>query len=190
MVGIPVVPTHPTTGRRGLPLSGYPSGFGNLTNAYCWQIQAQGNELYLGTFSWSVMIPPFLPLLPDILKNLLFNNFNSFSEAVVSSVKYLSRTETGFSQMSIEKLLELLANFINKLGQKTMGFDLWKTCDGVHWIPVSLNGLGNPYNYGARMLFLSSDGNLYLGTANPFQGCEVWLKPGEMLERKLVRINN
>ena len=49
--GIPVVPTQPTTGKRGFPLSGYPSGFGNISNACCWQIQAHGDELYPGTFS-------------------------------------------------------------------------------------------------------------------------------------------
>ena len=60
--------------------------------------------------------------------------------------------------------------------QMTFGFDLWKSTDGVNWIPVTINGLDNPFNYGARNLFLSSNGKLYLGTANPFQDCEVWVK--------------
>jgi hypothetical protein len=28
-----------------------------------------------------------------------------------------------------------------------------------------------------RMLYLAKNGNLYLGTANPFDGLEVWVKP-------------
>lgn len=47
------------------------------------------------------------------------------------------------------------------------GFELWRTQDGVNWIPVTQNGLGNPYNYGARNL-ISTPYGLFLGTANPF----------------------
>jgi nucleoside-diphosphate-sugar epimerase len=54
------------------------------------------------------------------------------------------------------------------------GFDLWRTQDGVNWIPVTQNGLGNPYNYGARTLVSTPQG-LFVGTANPF-GPEVAAK--------------
>ena len=47
------------------------------------------------------------------------------------------------------------------------GFELWRTRDGINWIPVTQNGLGNPYNYGARNL-VSTPYGLFLGTANPF----------------------
>lgn len=188
--GFPVVPTMPKTGVRGLPLSGYPSGFGNISNAYCWQIQAQGDELYLGTFSWSVLIPPFIPLFPEIIKNLISNpsplenklenkmNIKGYTEALENYMKYLAQANPFFDLTPIKQALEIAASYIMILGQKVFGFDLWKTRDGINWIPVTLNGLGNPYNYGVRMLFLSENGNLYLGTANPFQGAEVWVKPG------------
>ena len=55
------------------------------------------------------------------------------------------------------------------------GFDLWLSNNGLRWSPITINGLGNPYNYGARKLFPAKDNKLYLGTANPFQGCEVWV---------------
>jgi hypothetical protein len=54
------------------------------------------------------------------------------------------------------------------------GFDLFTSKDGVTWESISSNGFGNPDNYGARLLFKSTNGHLYLGTANPFDGCEVW----------------
>lgn len=54
------------------------------------------------------------------------------------------------------------------------GFDLMKSPDGIEWLLITANGLENPHNYGARLLFDSTNGHLYLGTANPFQGCEVW----------------
>jgi len=47
------------------------------------------------------------------------------------------------------------------------GFDLWRSRDGDVWSPVTLNGLGNAYNYGVRTL-LSSRHGLFVGTANPF----------------------
>ena len=77
------------------------------------------------------------------------------------------------------------------------GFDLFRTKDGINWVPVSRNGMGNPYNYGGRTLVSAPEG-LYIGTANPFApqsparlasqwvhisnpdgGCEVWFgEPG------------
>lgn len=40
--------------------------------------------------------------------------------------------------------------------------------------PVILDGLYNPNNYGGRTLYKTCDNKLYLGTANPFDGLEVW----------------
>jgi hypothetical protein len=54
------------------------------------------------------------------------------------------------------------------------GFDLFKSKDGINWESITSNGLGNQDNYGDRILFKSTNGHLYLGTANPFEGCEVW----------------
>lgn len=162
----PVVPTQPLTGTRGQPLSGYSSGFGNISNAYCWQILAQGDELYLGTFSWSVLIPPFIPLLPDIIAAL-----QSAQQSGISQI--LSQLPITFPG----NVLQIVSWILQILGWPVLGFDLWKSRDGIHWAPVSLNGLGNPHNYGVRMLYLANNGSLYLGTANPFDGLEVWVKP-------------
>jgi nucleoside-diphosphate-sugar epimerase len=49
------------------------------------------------------------------------------------------------------------------------GFELWRTKDGVSWVPVTLNGMNNPYNYGGRTMVSTPEG-LCLGTANPFGG--------------------
>jgi hypothetical protein len=53
--------------------------------------------------------------------------------------------------------------FVNQTG----GFELWRTADGVNWVPVSRTGMGNPYNYGGRNL-VSTPHGLFVGTANPF----------------------
>jgi hypothetical protein len=53
------------------------------------------------------------------------------------------------------------------------GADLYKTQDGEVWYTVTLDGLGSVGNYGFRTM--ESVGEwLYLGTANPFDGLEVW----------------
>jgi hypothetical protein len=73
------------------------------------------------------------------------------------------------------------------------GFDLFRSRDGISWIPVTMSGFGNPYNFGARTMIGQSPG-LFVGTANPFGpevavrtplgwvyipnargGCELWL---------------
>lgn len=56
-----------------------------------------------------------------------------------------------------------------------LGFDLYSTRDGVHWKLESENGFNDPWNYGARSFVRDpATGDLYLGTANPFFGCQVW----------------
>jgi hypothetical protein len=47
------------------------------------------------------------------------------------------------------------------------GFDMYRSCDGENWVPVSRNGLGNPYNMGLRTLESTPYG-LFVGTANPW----------------------
>lgn len=61
------------------------------------------------------------------------------------------------------------------------GFDLYSTYDGKLWFPESLDGFGDQWNYGARVLITNPDnGDLYLGTANPFYGCQVWRKKASL----------
>jgi hypothetical protein len=57
---------------------------------------------------------------------------------------------------------------------KAAGFDLWKSPDGLIWLPVTLTGMGDYKNYGARTMCVHGS-KLYVGTANPFQGFQVWM---------------
>jgi hypothetical protein len=72
-----------------------------------------------------------------------------------------------------------LQRYINAYGPWNIadakgGFDLWCTNNGCSWRPVTLRGLGNKYNYGARTM-VSSPAGLFIGTANPF-GPEIALQ--------------
>ena len=60
----------------------------------------------------------------------------------------------------------------NRVGLDTIfdhqaGADLYRSADGENWIPVTLNGFDNPYNYGIRGL-QSTPFGLAVGTVNPF----------------------
>ena len=53
------------------------------------------------------------------------------------------------------------------------GFDLFVSEDGKTFQPVTVDGFGDPSNYGGRVLVSSSHG-LFVTTANPFNGGQVW----------------
>lgn len=53
------------------------------------------------------------------------------------------------------------------------GFDLYQTEDGVHYQEILNDGFHDKYNYGCRSFIAGSDG-LYLGTANPYYGGQLW----------------
>jgi SAM-dependent methyltransferase len=56
---------------------------------------------------------------------------------------------------------------IDDIVRKRAGFDLWRSRDGVYWVPVTRNGFGNPCNYGVRTM-ASTPYGLFIGAANPF----------------------
>ena len=51
--------------------------------------------------------------------------------------------------------------------QESGGPSLWRTRDGVAWVPVSRDGLGNPYTVGIRRM-VSTPYGLFAGSANAF----------------------
>lgn len=93
---------------------------------------------------------------------------------------------------------EAAVRLFNSLGAQSVlenqsGFDLYRSFDGENWIPVTTNGMGNPYNAGLRTM-VSCPAGFFLGTANPFGpkvipiggdryvpnprgGCEVFFAP-------------
>jgi len=53
------------------------------------------------------------------------------------------------------------------------GFDIFASEDGVNFSPVTVDGFGNRENYGGRVLLPTAYG-LFVCTANPFGGGQVW----------------
>lgn len=54
------------------------------------------------------------------------------------------------------------------------GFDFFVSEDGVNFVTISRDGLGDPHNHGVRTLTSTKEG-LFIGTANPFFGAQVYL---------------
>lgn len=53
------------------------------------------------------------------------------------------------------------------------GADLYVSEDGINFRKININGFNDKYNYGLRTFVSSTDG-LYIGTANPFYGGQLW----------------
>ncbi|MDF2822162.1 MAG: hypothetical protein K0R15_2610 [Clostridiales bacterium] len=166
-------PTNPTTGVRNI--GRYPSGFGNMFNSYCWQLTTYEDQLYVGTWDSSI-------LWATILRSLFTIGEDGADLTPVTNLEGLmAGLDTGtlrypsILRFNIKDWLLAFATSLERLPEE-FGFDLFRTIDGRRFEPQTLDGFDNRYNYGARNLFAASDGHLYLGTANPFEGCEVWVK--------------
>lgn len=67
-----------------------------------------------------------------------------------------------------EDVLKLITQWgIEHLNRKYGGFQLWRSADGVKWLPVTRNGFDNKYNWGVRN-FAATPHGLFVATANPF----------------------
>lgn len=67
---------------------------------------------------------------------------------------------------------------LNALFSWEYGFDVYATCNGNYWFPLTVNAFGtSPYNFGARTI-VSSPTSIYLGTANQAQGTYVLQSAG------------
>jgi len=148
-------PRRTRQGRKA-PLSGLSPGFGNFFNGYIWRMREHAGRLYAGTCNWSTFLP-----------------FTSAEANGTPARRATERRTSAFSDRSDDLDVATMFNrLIHSIGPNEMvslegGFDLWSTEDGRHWIPSTMNGFGNPYNYGVRTL-VSTPHGFFVGTANPF----------------------
>ena len=176
-----------------IPRSGWPGGFGNFLNFYCWSLQEVNGVLYLGTFDASAFLR-FLPV-EDILTDPAFNTLTTTIESnrgeitaalqlAIGQLEYL-----GVDEDYVRPYRELLTAFdtgdeIDWQGAWRAvtdwfaGGDLWKSNDGMRWRPVTLNGFDDPSNYGVRNMVHANP--LYVGMSNPFEGLEILRTVGDL----------
>ncbi|HCW54893.1 MAG TPA: hypothetical protein DG753_14450 [Clostridium sp.] len=151
--GTPIQKTQPVTGTRTKSLSGYDGGFSNPFNVYVWQIREFKNMLFATTFDHGSNI--------EVLRDIALKNRDMLINSVGEVVYNL-----------IVKLYDTILDLFNRINYPR-GFDMYMSTDGINFKHVSLDGLGNGNNYGGRILMVTSDNELYVGTANPYDGCEV-----------------
>ena len=177
IVGDYEVPPERQTVPRGPPLSGWPAGFANPLNFYCWSLEEHCGYLYLGTFDASVFLPYIPPeqLASLFDKDTLASIVEELREMEIPE-EYEPYVQELLTILQEEDMTVLIEKLVNCIVKYFGGADLWKSPDGIHWIPVSLNGFDNPHNYGFRTMVSVGDTiSLFVGTANPFDGCEVWV---------------
>lgn len=131
-----------------VPLSGMGPGFNNFLNGYMWRMCVHDNWLYMGTFNGAA----FMKYRPH---NLQIENADQFR---VNS-KLLATSD--------------LDQYLDEYG----GCHLWRSRDGIRWLPITRNGFGTQYNMGIRQLTSTPKG-LFVGVCNPF-GPDVAVKHGE-----------
>ncbi|MCC6694024.1 MAG: hypothetical protein IT365_00210 [Candidatus Hydrogenedentes bacterium] len=138
-------------------ISGFEAGFGRGMNAYIWSMTEFNGELYVGTWDQASIYQYLVDYFPDSMSQLmsfllLASDYNNANGAAIGGVK---RSPTPLSAA-----LEA-------------GGDLYRSPDGDAFYRIFDDGLGDPYNYGARnMLAVGKD--LYIGMANIYEGLEVW----------------
>jgi PKD repeat protein len=170
----PKIPTDP----RGPPLSGWPSGFANPFNLYDWSLEEYKGNLYLGTFdifSFARYISE-VPGGEDMLIDALSSRYGNDTGSTLQQNGTIGAFLTGLGEINQTAYgdVEDIIPVIEFLAWNFGGADLWTSPDGVFWIPVELNGFDDPNNYGFRTMLPTSDGFM-IGTANPFNGCQVWI---------------
>ncbi|HUU75818.1 MAG TPA: PKD domain-containing protein [Methanoregulaceae archaeon] len=175
----PEIPTVP----RGPPMSGWPSGYANPFNLYAWSMEEYHGNFYLGSFD-IFSLARYLGDIPGGYEMLIAGMESRDSSDLPSNVTSQENADIsgfldqfGLLEQAIDSGYIDESTFIPNiefLAAEFGGGDMWMSSDGQYWVPVDLNGLGDPNNYGLRNMLATSDG-LIIGTANPFEGCQIWI---------------
>lgn len=81
-----------------------------------------------------------------------------------------------FEELISEELLQNMKSFLKcsaYLAVAERGFDLYTIDTDLNVETVTTNGFDDPYNHGCRVFSITDQG-LFIGTANPFYGTQVW----------------
>jgi hypothetical protein len=157
-----------------VPLSHLPAGMGNPFTGYFWRMAVHHDWLYVATMDASIALrnPDVMSLLDPnkVAPNGDYTQLVQMGLGLVGFSWPWSSSSSG-NDPAIKSLVSRIGeSATNLLG----GFDLWKTRNGVQWFPVTTTGFGDKFNIGARTM-VSTPIGLFIGTANPYYGAQVWL---------------
>lgn len=140
-------------------LSGLGAGFGRHENQYIWKMQVYDGKLYVGTFDGSSFLEPLNEYVNDP------NASGEWKKQAEYFAQQICQNYSGFPAGALE-----CAQYLKDADR---GFDLYVTEDGINFETVTTDGFGDPYNHGCRAFGVTNEG-LFIGTANPFYGTQVW----------------
>lgn len=155
-----------------VPVSHLTAGMGNPFSGYFWRMAVHRDWLYVATMDSSITLrnPDIMSLL-DPNKVAPNGDFTQALQFVQMGLGLAGLVGLPLNGSTGSSLVDRVGdNIVNILG----GFDLWKTRNGVQWYPVTTTGFGDKFNIGARTL-VSTPLGLFIGTANPYYGAQVWL---------------
>jgi len=123
-----------------------------------------------------------IPATEDLLTRLeaslkTLNGVDSLVENLVTDIDEL------LGLADSRDMLERLVRFVGSVAASAVylydesnpaGFDLFYTEDGVNFLPYTVSGLGEASNYGGRVVLSTEKYGLFIMTANPSKGCQVW----------------
>lgn len=103
------------------------------------------------------------------LCEILSDAAETFGELFLSDFSYeLAKHD------DIWKAFALYMEISMRVASDTQGFDIYKSADGEKWEIVTDDGFGDKFNYGA-LRFVTTDEGMYITTANPFYGTQLYL---------------
>jgi len=155
-------------------------------NQYIWWMAQYGGKLYASTWDMSVFKQyAVIALVTTVLSVLkrgvdeLFPALQSSSTDLSAAMRLPITLAEGMASI-VRNLFKAIptTRYPQYLEQNNPGgFDLFVSEDGANFSPVTVNGFGNAENYGGRVL-LPTEYGLFVCTANPFGGAQVWRLDG------------
>lgn len=109
--------------------------------------------------------------------NALASLFEQYSVEELAKKLKNSDSAKASQDISLKQLFKTVTGLLtcaDYMSEATRGFDLYVTQDGVKFETITLDGFGDPYNHGLRT-FAATDSGLFVGTANPFYACQLWM---------------
>lgn len=102
--------------------------------------------------------------------------------------KLVEKLDKIYNEANYDKLFYAVET-VKYLNAGERGFDLFVSEDGVNFDTLTRDGFGDELNHGLRV-FANTDKYLTIGTANPFNGTQLWrlndLTKGEILDSEIV----
>ncbi|MBO4383517.1 MAG: hypothetical protein J5847_05450 [Clostridia bacterium] len=161
---------------------------------YVWKSAVYNGEFYIGTMDSKVIYNYLTRLTNGNLLHMGLAGWKAQLGACGRLVKSLANKETlevvkglkaakanapaapkrKFSEKFDKEGLKMYWKVSETVRKDPGGFHLLKTSDGEHWEHVTDCGFGDLYNYGC-LRFAPTDHGLYMTTANPFYGTQLYL---------------